>query len=122
MCFDEMSAETLLSILTKTRLELADQLALVFPSWEEVQGYKTYKRDNKKRGIRAGVPVKQVKTITFNPNSRDHIASRLKTLGWKPKDFTAGGKPEVSEKILKSLDKKKYSINFLQKNFQIKIK
>ncbi len=67
-------------------------------------GFKTYKRDNKKRGIRAGVPVKQVKTITFNPNSRDHIASRLKTLGWKPKDFTAGGKPEVSEKILKSLD------------------
>ena len=25
-------------------------------------------------------------------------------MGWKPKDFTAGGKPEVSEKILKSLD------------------
>ena len=102
--FDEMSAETLLSILTKRRLELADQLALVFPAWEQVIGFKTYKRDNKKRGIRAGVPVKQVKTITFNPNSRDHIASRLKTLGWKPKDFTAGGKPEVSEKILKSLD------------------
>ena len=72
--------------------------------WEQVIGFKTYKRDNKKRGIRAGVPVKQVKTITFNPNSRDHIASRLKTLGWKPKDFTAGGKPEVSEKILKSLE------------------
>ena len=104
VCFDESSAENLLSILTKRRLELADKLALVFPSWEEVTGYKTYKRDNKKRGIRAGVPVKQVKTITFNPNSRDHIASRLKTLGWKPKDFTAGGKPEVSEKILKSLD------------------
>jgi len=102
--FDEMSAETLLSILTKRRLELADQLALVFPAWEQVIGFKTYKRDNKKRGIRAGVPVKQVKTITFNPNSRDHIASRLKTLGWKPKDFTAGGKPEVSEKILKTLD------------------
>ena len=104
VCFDESSAENLLSILTKRRLELADKLALVFPSWEEVTGYKTYKRDNKKRGIRAGVPVKQVKTITFNPNSRDHIASRLKTLGWKPKDFTAGGKPEVSEKILKSLE------------------
>ena len=28
----------------------------------------------------------------------------MKTLGWKPKDFTASGKPEVSEKILKSLD------------------
>ena len=40
-------------------------------------GYKTYKRDNKKED-KAGVPVKQVKTITFNPNSRDHIASRLK--------------------------------------------
>ena len=46
VCFDESSAENLLSILTKRRLELADQLALVFPSWEEVQGYKTYKRDS----------------------------------------------------------------------------
>ena len=43
VCFDESSAENLLSILTKRRLELADKLALVFPSWEEVQVIKLIK-------------------------------------------------------------------------------
>ena len=54
-------------------------------TWKKSTGFKTYKRDNKKRGIVAGVPVEQFKTEIFNPNSRDHIADRLKTLGWKPK-------------------------------------
>ena len=31
--------------------------------------------------------------ITFNPNSRDHIADRLMNKGWKPK-FTPDGKPK----------------------------
>ncbi len=102
--FDESSAENLLSILTKRRLQLEENLAVVFPEWQQSQGYKRYKRDNKKKGIKAGVPVRIFKTVKFNPNSRDHIANRLQTLGWKPKHFTSTGKPEVSEKILKSLD------------------
>jgi len=102
--FDETTAQSLVSILTKRKLQLEDELAVVFPSWEKVTGYKRYKRDNKKRGIKAGVPVKQVKTEIFNPNSRDHIADRLiKVLGWKPKTFTATGKPEVNERILSEL-------------------
>jgi len=101
--FDETTAQSLHTILTKRKLDLEDKLSLAFPSWEKQQGTKVYKRDNKKRGIKAGVPVKQVKTITFNPNSRDHIASRLKTLGWKPKSFTPTGQPEVNEKILEAL-------------------
>lgn len=102
--FDERSAETLHSILTKRRLELETQLSLVFSSWKKSLGFKTYKRDNKKRGIKAGVPVEQFKTEIFNPNSRDHISDRFqKVLGWKPKHFTATGKPEINEKILKSL-------------------
>ncbi len=102
--FDETSAQTLLSILTKRKLQLEEELAVVFPSWEKSLGFKRYKRDNKKRGIKAGVPVRQFKTEIFNPNSRDHIADRLiNVLGWKPKDFTATGKPEVNEKILNEL-------------------
>ena len=102
--FDETTAQSLLSILTKRRLQLEEELAVVFPSWEKVTGYKRYKRDNKKRGIKAGVPVKQIKREIFNPNSRQHIADRLITvLGWKPKSFTATGQPEVNEKILKEL-------------------
>ena len=102
--FDERSAETLHSILTKKRLEISDKLSLVFSEWKKSTGFKTYKRDNIKRGIKAGVPVEQFKTEIFNPNSRDHIADRLqKILGWSPTSFTATGKPEVNEKILKAL-------------------
>ena len=101
--FDETSAQTLYTILTKRRLELESKLSLVFGSWKKSTGFKTYKRDNRKRGIKAGVPIEQFKTEIFNPNSREHIASRLQTLGWKPKSFTATGKVEVNERILKEL-------------------
>jgi hypothetical protein len=101
--FDETTAQSLFLSLTKQRLEIEQKLSAVFGSWRKSTGFKTYKRDNKKRGIKAGVPVEQFKTEIFNPNSRDHIADRLKTLGWKPKSFTATGKPEVNEKVLKSL-------------------
>ena len=101
--FDETTAQSLFLSLTKQRLEIEQKLSAVFGSWRKSTGFKTYKRDNKKRGIKTGVPVEQFKTEIFNPNSRDHIADRLKTLGWKPKTFTATGKPEVNEKVLKSL-------------------
>ncbi len=101
--FDETSGQKLHSILVKRRLDLEEKLSTVFPAWQKSLGFKTYKRDNKKRGIRAGVPKELFKTEIFNPNSRDQIGERLKTLGWKPKEFTATGKPEVSEKILKAL-------------------
>ena len=101
--FDETTAQSLFLSLTKQRLEIEQKLSAVFGSWRKSIGFKTYKRDNKKRGIKAGVPVEQFKTEIFNPNSRDHIADRLKTLGWIPKSFTATGKPEVNEKVLSSL-------------------
>ena len=101
--FDETTAQSLFLSLTKQRLEIEQKLSAVFGSWKKSTGFKTYKRDNKKRGIKAGVPVEQFKTEIFNPNSRDHIADRLKTLGWIPKSFTATGKPEVNEKVLSSL-------------------
>ena len=102
--FNETTAQSLHSTLSKRRLQLEEELAVVFPSWEKIVGYKRYKRDNQKRGIKAGVPVKQIKTEIFNANSRDHIADRLiKVLGWKPKTFTPTGKPEVNEQILKAL-------------------
>lgn len=102
--FDETTAQSLHSILTKRRLELEEQLTLVFPAWDKVTGTKVYKRDNKKRGIKAGVPVTIIKKEIFNPNSRQHIADRLiNVLGWKPNKFTATGQPEVNEQILNSL-------------------
>ncbi len=102
--FDETASQSLLSILVKRKLQLEDELTVVFPAWQKYCGEKVYKRDNKKRGIKAGVPVAIYKTEIFNPNSRDQIADRLiNVLGWKPKVFTQTGKPEVSEQVLKSL-------------------
>jgi len=102
--FDETTAKSLHSILCQRKAQLEEELAVVFPSWEKFLGYKRYKRDNKKRGIKANVPVRQTKTEIFNPNSRDHIADRLiNVLGWKPKEFTQTGKPVVNEEVLSKL-------------------
>ena len=101
--FDETSAQKLHSILVKRKVDLEEKLQTIFPAWQKSFGFKTYKRDNKKRGIKAGVPKELLKTEIFNPNSRDQIADRLKTLGWKPSAFTATGKPEVNDKVLKEL-------------------
>jgi len=102
--FDETTAQSLHTILSKRKLELEDKLALVFPAWEKHCGTKVYKRDNIKKGIKAGVPIPIIKTELFNPNSRQHIADRLiNVLGWKPKTFTQTGQPEVNEKILNNL-------------------
>ena len=55
--FDERSAETLHSILTKKRLEISDKLSLVFSEWKKSTGFKTYKRDNIKRGIKEEIII-----------------------------------------------------------------
>ncbi|KQR67883.1 hypothetical protein ASG03_10205 [Rhizobium sp. Leaf341] len=60
----------------------------------------------KKRKTRSfkGYPFQKIKLTVFNPNSRDHIADRLQTVrGWKPSDFTPGGKPKVDEDVLSDL-------------------
>ena len=102
--FDETTAQSLHTILTKRKLDLEDKLSLAFPSWDKNCGYKRYKRDNKKRGIKANVPIPVIKRETFNPNSRQHIADRLTAvLGWKPKTFTPTGQPEINEKVLDQL-------------------
>ena len=48
--------------------------------------------------------IKRYEEITFNPNSRDHIADRLMNKGWKPKLYTPDGKPKVDETVLSSLE------------------
>ena len=40
----------------------------------------------------------------FNPGSRQQIAKRLMTLGWKPKEFTPSGEAKVDETILSGID------------------
>lgn len=104
-CFDEAKAAELYAQLSQRRSDLERELKAEFGSWEVKLPDFIPKRDNKKMGYQAGVPVPKFKTVEFNPSSRDHIADRLmKLYGWKPKDFTDGGKPKVDETIIGSLD------------------
>lgn len=104
VCFDKDAAEKLWVELAAAREEAGRKLKEVFGSWQVKGKTFTPKRDNKKLGYTAGVPVTKWKTVAFNPASRDHIANRLQTLhGWKPVAFTDGGKPKVDEKIISKL-------------------
>ena len=104
-CFDTKAATKLYAQLAAERETLRQELVDTFGSWEVRLDDLIPKRDNKKLGYKAGVPVKKFKTLTFNPGSRQHIANRLTELhGWKPKKFTPSGQPEINETILGELD------------------
>ena len=102
--FDMKKAAELLGTLVQRRGELERELKEYFGSWEVQLPDFIPARDNKTLGYKKGIPVKKIKTVEFNPSSRDHIADRLITLyGWKPADFTEGGKPMVDEVVLGKL-------------------
>ena len=102
--FDMKKAAELLGTLVQRRGELERELKEYFGSWEVQLPDFVPARDNKTLGYKKGIPVKKIKTVEFNPSSRDHIADRLITLyGWKPADFTEGGKPMVDEVVLGKL-------------------
>lgn len=83
---------------------LTAELQGCFPPWKERQADFIPKRDNKKMGYVAGVPVERWKEIVFNPGSRQHIADRLKAMrGWNPTVFTPSGQPQVDDKVLAEL-------------------
>jgi DNA polymerase I-like protein with 3'-5' exonuclease and polymerase domains len=102
--FDMKKAAELLATLVQRRGELERELKEYFGSWEVQMPDFIPKVNNKTRGYVKGVPVAKAKIVEFNPSSRDHIADRLITLyGWKPADFTEGGKPMVDEVVLGKL-------------------
>lgn len=103
--FNEKAGSELYSVLVQRRGDLERELKDYFGSWTVNLPDFIPKVNNKTRGYEKGVPVKRTKVIEFNPSSRDHIADRLITLyGWKPVDFTEGGKPQVDEVVLEKLD------------------
>jgi DNA polymerase-1 len=81
------------------------ELKVLFPPWVVFQGEVVSKANNKKTGHTIGAVYSKVLINEFNPQSRDHIANRLKAkYGWQPTEFTDGGKPKIDEKVLGSLD------------------
>lgn len=109
VAFNRTKAEALEGKLRVRYSVLEQELASAFPPWE-VRTPFTPKASNKTKGWVKGVPTEKVKTIIFNPASRDHIANRLITLyGWVPEEYTKppkGGapKPKIDEKSLTGMD------------------
>lgn len=100
--FDKDQATKLYSELAGKRQVLYENLVSKGGSWTVYKGDKIYKRDNAKRGIKAGVPYPQYEEATFNPNSRQHIAKVLMDRGWEPTEMTPTGAPKVDEETLKT--------------------
>lgn len=102
--FDVPKALKLYSELSGRREAIKAQLADLFPPWEVVDRVVTYKRPNKTKGIKAGDTVTHMKTVYFNPSSRQHIAHCLQTkYNWSPKEFTENGQPKIDDEVLGDL-------------------
>lgn len=109
--FNEAKAVALYGKLSQRKHELEVQL-------RERYGF-IYKRDgnpvsySKDTGfsakkmipnVQGGAQFCKVKHVPFNPGSRDDIIAVLTYKhGWKPKEFTDGGKPKVDETSLKGM-------------------
>lgn len=102
--FDTSAALKLYSELSGRRETIKAQLSTLFPPWEVVDRVVTYKRPNKTKGIAAGDTRTVMKTVHFNPSSRQHIAHCLKEkYNWSPKEFTENGQPKIDDEVLNSL-------------------
>lgn len=123
--FDEAAAGKLYAQLVARRTELEAQLSQSFlPFYVRDGATVTTKRSRKVQteelgviGVSSkGVPKYRtmdyeaetafckVKQVSFNPNSNDHVADRLKKLfGWAPMEFTPTGKAKIDDVILSDL-------------------
>jgi len=83
--FDVQGAHDLMRTLVTASTQMQQDLQDAFPPRE--------------------IPLKtKVKTIPFNPGSRDQIAYNLiKKYGWKPTEFTETGKPKIDESVLETM-------------------
>nr|BAR36658.1 DNA polymerase I (TIGR00593) [uncultured Mediterranean phage uvMED] len=90
--FNVPKALELYKELTDRNVQLNKDLVEAFGSWVVDEG-------ERKKGL-----YHKIKIVEFNPNSRQHIAKRLKDIhGWKPKEFTPSGEPKIDEKVLGKL-------------------
>ena len=106
--FNEAGAAELQAELIDAKSKIETKLVETFGSWEAPispdpkKATFVPKRDNAKLGYKKGVPVLKMKTVTFNPRSRDHIAKVLQDRDWTPskKKMTDGGKPKIDEEVV----------------------
>jgi DNA polymerase-1 len=91
--FDVHAAEKLHSSLIKEKIEIEQQMRVIFPD-------KIIERVSEKTGKKMKPKIEE-----FNPGSRLQIAERLmEKYGWNPVEMTPDGRPRVDESVLESLD------------------
>jgi len=101
--FDTDNAKKLYSKLNARRIEIEDELQVLFPP-EIVKTPFIPKVNNKARGYTKGEVFYKENTVVFNPSSRHHISAKLiERYGWKPKEYTDDGKPKLDESVLSQL-------------------
>jgi DNA polymerase-1 len=98
--FDVPGAASLYASLAGKRETLKVGLQTLFPPWEQVDRVLIPKRDNKSLGYLKGVPVTKMKTVSFNPASRAHVAKKLTEKYSVRFPQTEKGNPKVDEKVL----------------------
>ena len=102
--FDLEKAGQLYGELVGLRSELETELDVLFEPWEVVETFIP-KRDNKTLGYVKGEPFLKRQMVTFNPNSRRHIAHCLKAkYDWEPTELTPSGEAKIDEGVLSSLE------------------
>ena len=124
--FDTAGCRALTNEIMQRRADLEKQLQEAFPPKDIPTKTPVWKTDDgkiwktKKQATEAGYKPAAVskdgfttKKVLFNPASRDQIAERLtEKYGWKPKLFTASGKPKIDETVLKGIGKPEADILF----------
>jgi DNA polymerase I-like protein with 3'-5' exonuclease and polymerase domains len=104
--FDFRAAGALHVRLLEKQHTLEQKLKAEFGSWEQpispdpAKAWFVPKKDDAKRGYKKGVGFVKMKTVEFNPGSRQHIAKVLQDKGWTPTKFTAGGSPLLDEETI----------------------
>lgn len=92
--FDTAAAAALQADLLGRREALERDLVQQFGSWEEL------KNPPPKRAT-----TKKTKTVTFNPQSRQHIEKVMRDLGWTPTEFTPSGQAKIDEPVVDMLSR-----------------
>lgn len=102
--FNREKAIALYAKLSAKREALRQELSALFPPWEVVEKVFVAKVNNAKLGYVKGQTVTKMKTVSFNPASRQHVAKMLKDRhGWVPTEFTDKGEAKIDEEVLSTL-------------------
>jgi DNA polymerase I-like protein with 3'-5' exonuclease and polymerase domains len=115
--FDKKAAEKLEMDLNLRKTEVFEKCRDLFPGtqtemktpqyWLDPETgtfYQTKSKAPSKVKARLQRGPNKIKTVPFNPSSRQEIIRNLTALGWEPQEFTDAGQPKLDDNVLRGLD------------------